>query len=167
MTHVIIMFSFYYFTTKKITTTSSSPSSYGLLLRRGCKPTLLSSSYGLVLFCRHKKKNDKQSHYLSSLWGGFAKTKKWWHVTQLFLVILVWPCRRKKNNDEQLCCSSSLWCGFAKVKKWWQIVALFIFILVWFCKCEKSIMNNYIVWHCCNIVLQAQGGWRTMILVVM
>jgi hypothetical protein len=55
---------------------------------------------------------------------------------------------------------------FWKAKKWWQITTLFIVTIMWFYKCEKSTMNNYIVQHCCDIVLQAQGGWWTMNLVV-
>jgi hypothetical protein len=69
----------------------------------------------------------------------------------------------KKNDDEQLCCSLSLWCGFAKVKKWWQKVTLFIVILVWSYKCKNLTMNNYIVQHCCGIVLhwhkEDNGQW--------
>jgi hypothetical protein len=120
----------------------------------------------LMVFCCFvgMKKQWQTIALLSSLWGGFARTKKWWQVTQLLLIILVWPCKQKKIDDEQLCCSLSLWCGFAKVKKRWRIAALIIFILVWSYKCEKLTMNNYIVRHCCGIVLQAQGGLWTMIL---
>jgi hypothetical protein len=116
MAHAIIMFFFYSFTTKKTTTTPSSPSSYSLLLRKGCKPTLLSSSYGLVLFCRHEKKGQTIA-LLVLIVGWFCRNKKMMTGNTIPSCHFGVALQTNKNNDEQLCCSFSLLCGFTKVKK--------------------------------------------------